>query len=188
MVITIYGIYIGGARITELLWRVFHMRGIIAHDMFECVPEIDFNSGYKYFLGNMDNYKKALLSILKSVKSKIPILHQMLRSEEYEGLRMITQTLRRMMTNVGAHGISERSYELEVSLLNQEDDMVQDKLREYIICLSEFSNNMESLFQYLDVKQTDKVDSNITNIGNYDFTKTKESIKLTTNLLERKII
>ena len=69
------------------------MRGEVTKEMFSCVPEIDFNSGSRYFLGNMDNYTKALLSSLKSIKTKLAILQNMYYTEEYEGLRMITQTL-----------------------------------------------------------------------------------------------
>jgi hypothetical protein len=54
------------------------MRGEVTREMIQCVPEIDFNSGYKYFLGNMENYSKALMSILKSIKSKLPILESMI--------------------------------------------------------------------------------------------------------------
>ena len=72
------------------------MRGYMTRDMFACVPEIDFNSGYRYFLGNVRNYAQALLTTLKSIKAKLPILQSMNVSGEYEGLRSITQVLQKM--------------------------------------------------------------------------------------------
>jgi len=161
---------------------------LITREMFDCIPEIDYNFGYRYFLNNMDNYKQALLSILKSTKSKLPILHSMLYTQEYEGLRMITQTLRRMLGNIGANSISDISYQLEMTLLNESDSRLQEELSEYIDILYEFSEHLELLLKRLDVKNSGKKDEERMSFRNYDFTKTKESIKLSADLLERKII
>lgn len=164
------------------------MGELIIRETFECIPEIDYSLGYRYFIGNMENYKQALLSILKSTKSKLPILQSMLRTKEYEGLRMITQTLRRMLNSVGANGLSDTSYQLEMTLLNDSDSILQEELVEYINLLYDFSEHLELLLKHLDVKNSGiKEDENVS-FRNYDFTKTKESIKLTADLLERKII
>lgn len=161
---------------------------LVTREMFDCIPEIDYSTGYRYYLGNMDNYKLALLSILKSIKSKLPILGAMQRTEEYEGLRTIAQTLNRMLQTVGAIDLSEASYQIEMVLLNQDDFKLQDELSEYIYNLIEFSDHLEVLFKLLDVKSTGKREEEQVSFLNYDFTKTKESIKLSANLLERKII
>jgi HPt (histidine-containing phosphotransfer) domain-containing protein len=163
------------------------MGDFIIKEIFECIPEIDYSLGSRYFLGNLDNYKKALLSILKSTKSKLPILQSMLYTGEYEGLRTITQTLRKMLNNVGANGISVISYQLEMTLLNESDTKLQGDLSEYINTLVVFTEHLEFLLQQLDVKNLQRKEEDIS-ICNYDFTKTKESIKLSANLLERKII
>lgn len=164
------------------------MRGNALYHIFECVPEIDFNSGYKYFLGNMDNYKQGLMAILKSVKAKLPILHTMIRTDEYEGLRTITQTLRRMMSNVGAVGISELSYDIELVLLNQENEKINDHLMEYVACLESFIKNLEVLVKRLEVNQGEKICQEPISFGSFDSAKTMESIKLSSHLLKRKII
>jgi HPt (histidine-containing phosphotransfer) domain-containing protein len=167
--------------------EVSTMRGVVIREMFECVPEIDFNSGYHYFLGNMDNYSNALMSILKSIKSKLPLLQTMNFTEEYEGLRTIAQTLRKMLGNIGAAGIAETTYQLETALLNEDTEYIQEQLAYYIISLIELSDHLEILLKKMDVKGMVKDDDN-SSFLNYDFTKTKESIKLSSDLLERKII
>ena len=164
------------------------MRGEVSREMMNCVPEIDFNSGYKYFLGSMENYSKALMSILKSIKSKLPLLESMVYTEEYEGLRTITQTLRKMLNNIGAAGLAEATYQLETALLNEDTANIQLQLNPYIISLIELSDHLEVLLKKMDVKSTAKVDEDNPTFMNYDFTKTKESIKLSAGLLERKII
>lgn len=156
-------------------------------DLFDIVPEIDFNSGHHYFLGNIDNYSKALLSTLKSIKSKLPILKTMISTDEYEGLRMITQTLRRMMTTVGGASIVHMSYELERAFLN-EDDLFRDKLLEYLFTLEDLASRMEELVKKLGISHIkhsmDKKDSYF----HYDLTRTKESIQLSADFIEKKII
>jgi len=164
------------------------MRGIVTPDMFDCIPEIDYNIGNRFFLGNMDNYSKALMSILKSIKSKLPILQSMILSDEYEGLRTITQTLNKMLSNIGATGLAETTYQLEMTLLNEELPRIQDHLTEYIFGLVELSEHLEVLLKRMDIKNTAESKMDQTSFLNYDFTKTKESIKLSSNLLERKII
>lgn len=154
-------------------------------EMFDCIPEIDFDSGNRYFLGNMDNYKQALLSILKSVKAKQPLLQSIYMSNEYDGLRMIMQTLSRMFHNVGALQLSELSYEIEYLLLNDVDSL-DEELKQYIDLLQEFSDHLEELFQRMNLKAY--VQPEAQTFVNYDFTKTKESIKLSNRLLNRKVI
>ncbi|MBH1940385.1 hypothetical protein I5677_05675 [Mobilitalea sibirica] len=164
------------------------MKEVTEKKIFDCIPEIDFNSGYRYFLGNIENYSRALLSILKSVKAKLPILKTMARTEEYEGLRMIAQTLRRMMSNIGAHGIADMAYQIEMSILNQENTVLGLQLSDYIDCLYEFSEKLEILLKKLDINNNSRNSEDQASFLNYDFTKTKESIKLSAGLLERKII
>ncbi|MDF2544940.1 MAG: hypothetical protein K0S47_4658 [Herbinix sp.] len=161
------------------------MKGEVTREMFDFVPEIDFQIGYKYFLGNMDNYKQALLAILKSIKAKLPLLHTMLHTEEFEGLRMITQTVTRMSSNVGAIGISELSYQMEINLLNAEESDLKEALLEYIMELTDFTVHLELLLQNIDIKSTT---SNNQNSFRDDFTKTQESLRLSAKLLKRKII
>jgi len=165
------------------------MRGqFITPEIFECIPELDYCTGYRYFLGNMDNYQQALLSILKSTKSKLPILQSMLWTKEYEGLRMITQTISRMLTNVGANKLSETTYQLVMTLFNDSDSKLQEELTEYISLLFTFTEHLELLLKHMDVKNSGKREEENVSFLNYDFAKTKESIKLSADLLEHKII
>ena len=164
------------------------MRGEVTREMFECVPEIDFNSGYRYFLGNMGNYTKALMSILKSIKSKLPILHSMHLSEEYEGLRMITQTLRKMLGNIGASRLAESSYQLELALFIDDETYIQEQLEAYILGMIALSENLETLLKKADAMNSADNKEVQNSFLNYDFTKTKESIKRSNDLLGRKII
>jgi HPt (histidine-containing phosphotransfer) domain-containing protein len=164
------------------------MRGIVSQEMFDCIPEIDFNSGYRYFLGNMDNYTRALMSTLKSIKSKLSILQSMGLSEEYEGLRTIAQTLRKMLGNIGASGIAQSTYQLETAVLNDDLTNVQEQLSSYINDLINLSEHLEILLKKMDVKNAAKPEEVQASFLNYDFTKTKESIRLSKDLLERKII
>jgi hypothetical protein len=156
-------------------------------ELFELVPEIDFNIGYHYYLCNIDNYSKALLSTLKSIRSKIPILKTIAETYEYEGLKMITQTLRRMMTTIGGESVVSLSYQLEVALLN-EDAILDDKLLEYLFTLKDLASRMEELVKKLGVyhikESIDRQDSYF----HYDFTRTRESIRLSADFIEKKII
>lgn len=164
------------------------MKGSISKEMFDCVPEINFNSGYRYFLGNMDNYNRALLATLKSIRSKLLILQSMSISGEYEGLRNITQTLRKMLGNIGATEIAEASYQLETALLNEDMTYVEEQMDTYIFYLMRLSDHLELLLKKMDVKHSAKPEEEQVSFLHYDFTKTKESIKLSSDLLERKII
>jgi HPt (histidine-containing phosphotransfer) domain-containing protein len=164
------------------------MKGNKAHEMFDCVPEIDYDSGFRYFLGNVQNYSRALLSILKSIKSKMPIMRLMLQSGEYEGLRSITQTLQKMFSNIGAHGLAEASYQLEKALLNDEIDARSELLVDYLEQLFLFSEHLELLFKNTNFKNPSDLAEDTASYFHYDFTKTKESIKRTSDLLGRKII
>lgn len=164
------------------------MGDMITRELFDCVPEMNFNSGFRYFLGNMENYIQAMLSALKSMKAKLPILESMYHSEEYAGLRTITTTLQKMMSNIGAEDIAELSYLLETALLNNQNEVLIDLLGEYIRSLSRFTEHLEDLFKELDIKRIGKLSEEQTSYLNYDFTKTRESIKLSSGLLERKII
>lgn len=164
------------------------MRGEITREMFECIPEIDFNTGYRYFLGNLENYSKALMAILKSIKSKLPLLQSMYLSEEYEGLRTITQTLRKMLGNVGATALAEASYQLELALFIDDGAFVQEQLFAYMDGLVELSDHLETLLKRVDSKGAEGTEEDNASFLNYDFTKTKESIRRSADLLERKII
>ncbi len=159
-----------------------------ARELFSDVPEMDFNIGYRYFLGNMNNYVQALLSFLKSMKAKLPILEMMYRTGEFAGLRTITQTLQRMMNNVGAVDMAELSYQLETSLLNDRENEIKELLDQYIHRIYRFSEHLEALLQEMDIKNIGKSNEEQPSFLNYDFTKTKESIKLSADLLERRII
>lgn len=160
----------------------------ISREAFDCIPEINFNSGNRYFLGNMDHYMTALLSILKSTKSKLPLLNSMLMTKEYEGLRMITQTLRKMLENAGANNLADAAYRLERTLLNESDYDLEEELGDFIGDLIIFTDHLELLLKQLDVKSSGKRDETAKSFCSYDFTKTRESIKLSGDLLERKII
>lgn len=164
------------------------MRGIIQQDMFDCTPEIDFSSGCRYFYGNMDNYTKALLSMLKSIKAKLPLMDSMNNTQEFEGLRTITQTLRKMLSNIGAISLAEEAYQLETLLLNDETEQIGDSLIAFSNNLYAFSQNLEELLKKADVNSPVKNNEEQSSFLNYDFTKTKESIKKCSDLLERKII
>lgn len=164
------------------------MRGEVTKEMFSCVPEIDFNSGSRYFLGNMDNYTKALLSTLKSIKTKLAILQNMYYTEEYEGLRMITQTLQKIFRNIGAISLTEEAYQLETSLINEDILMVKEQLGAFIIRLLDIVENLEILLKRANVISGLKSQEENISFLQYDFTKTKESIERSKKMLNRKII
>ena len=157
-------------------------------ELFDGVPEIDFEAGYRYFLGNVQNYAQALLNILKSIKSKLSIMNMMLQTGEYEGLRSITQTLQKMLGNIGAYGLAEASYQLERTLLNDELTTKPEVFIDYLSSLIIFSQHLELLFQNLDLKNVCDFSQENSSYFNYDFTKTKDSIKRCSDLLERKIL
>ncbi len=158
----------------------------ITRELFDDLPEVEFSVGYHYFLGNINNYIFGLLATLKSVKAKLPILETIYNAREYEGLRTLTQTLYRMMNQIGAKDIAMQSYELETALLNQED-RCQELLEDYIDTLEQFLVHLEQLLMKLDMKSLQKKQEQVSYF-NYDFTKTKESIQSSADLLERKII
>lgn len=164
------------------------MRGSSTREFFDCVPEIDYVSGYRYFLGNVQNYHQALLNILKSIKSKLPIMNMMLQTGEYEGLRSITQTFQKMLGNIGAYGLAEASYQLESARLNHELTTNPEVFIDYLNSLILFSQHLELLFQNLDLKSGCNLYQDSSSYFNYDFTKTKDSIKRSSDLLERKIL
>jgi hypothetical protein len=155
-------------------------------DLFKPLPEIDFNRGYHYYLCNIDNYSKALLSTLKSVRSKLPLLKSMAETCEYEGLRMITQTLRRMMSTIGGESIVEMSYQLEMALLN-DDESFEDKLFEFVFTLEDLVSRMEEVVKQLGFSHM-KGSRDQDSYFNYDFTRTIESIRLSTDFIDKKII
>jgi hypothetical protein len=93
-----------------------------------------------------------------------------------------------MLNSVGANGTSESSYRLERTLLNESDFNLEDELSEYIGELVLFTDHLEVLLKQLDVKSSSKKEEDTNSFRNYDFTKTRESIKLSGDLLERKII
>lgn len=159
----------------------------VVGEIFKVVPEIDFDSGYQYYLYNFHNYSKAILSTLKSVKSKLPLLRHMAETKEYEGLRMITQTMRRMMGGIGGALIADRSYDLEVALLNQEDTF-NDTLIEYLCNLEDLASRMEELVKKLGMSYVKEGSQDQGSYFKHDFTKTRESIQLSTDYIKKKII
>lgn len=163
------------------------MREVITQEMMDLVPEVNLTLGYRYFLGNMENYTRALLATLKSIKAKLPLLQQMMISGEYEGLRIIAQTLRKMLGNIGATDMAEATYKLEEALYNDELKDLEEELSSYVNRLVELSDHLEQLLKLLNTKAPD-MNQDLKSFLNYDFTKTKESIKLSSDLLERKII
>lgn len=163
------------------------MREVITQEMMDIVPEVNLTLGYRYFLGNMENYTRALLSTLKSIKAKLPLLQQMIISGEYEGLRIIAQTLRKMLSNIGATDMTEATYRLEEALYNDELKYLEEELSSYVNRLVELSEHLEQLLKLLNTKAPE-MNQDMKSFLNYDFTKTKESIKLSSDLLERKII
>lgn len=165
---------------------VSNMNEEMIKKLFYPLPEIDFNTGYHYYLFNIDNYSKALLSTYKSIRSKLPLLKVMAETSEYEGLRMITQTLRRMMSTIGGETIVELAYQLELAYLN-EDDLFENKLFEFLFTLEDLASRMEELVKQLGfshMKGSRKLDSYFS----YDFTRTKESIRLSADFIDKKII
>lgn len=164
------------------------MRGEVTREMLSYVPEIDFNSGSRYFLGNMDNYTKALLSTLKSIKAKLTILQNMYYTQEYEGLRTITQTLRKMFSNIGALSLAEEAYQLETSLVNEDNLMVKIQLETFVIHLLDMADHLEVLLKRTNAISGYKHEEERKSFVKYDFTKTKECIERSKSLLNRKII
>jgi len=163
------------------------MRGELTNDMYALVPEIDFHAGSRFFLGNTSNYARALMATLKSMKSKLPLLHTMCLSEEYEGLRTITQTLQKMFRNIGAAALMEESYELEKALFEADRTGLTMQLSDYMLHLMELSDHLEALFRRMETQNSSQEERS-SSFLNYDFSKTKESIRQSTDLIERKII
>lgn len=129
------------------------MKGTLTTELFQEVPEIEFQIGYQYFLCNLSNYTKALFAILKSIKSKLPLLQMMCMTDEYEGLRTITQTLRKLLNNVGANSISELTYQLEIALLNEDVSDVHDRMVNYMNELVDFSDRLEAVLKKIDLNK-----------------------------------
>ena len=111
----------------------------------------------------------------------------MIETKEYEGLRMITQTMRRMMSGIGGAIIVDLSYNLELALLNQEDTL-NDTLIEYLTNLEDLASRMEELVKKLGMPYVKEDRKNQGSYFAHDFTKTKESIRLSTDFIEKKII
>ncbi len=156
--------------------------------LFNGIPEIDFNIGYRYFLGNIDNYTKALMATLKSIKSKLSLLQMMSNSQEYEGLRLVTQTFRTMLSNIGAVEVSEATYQLEVALLNEDRGYLIRNLTGYIYSLSELAENLEVLLKEMNMKGSTKELQESSYFQRRDFSKTIEGIKRSEEFIIKKII
>lgn len=163
------------------------MNGNILREMFDCIPELDFQAGYRYFLGSTENYSRALMSTLKSIKSKLPLLESMYYTEEYEGLRTITRTLRKMLGNIGALSLAEASYRMESALFG-DTSLLQERLADYMDELTVLSEHLETLLQSMFGRNITAREESNSSFLHYDFTKTRESIRKSTDLLERKII
>jgi hypothetical protein len=127
--------------------------GEITKELFQDVPEIEFHIGYQYFLGNMGNYTNGLLSVLKSIKSKLSLLQMMCMTDEYEGLRTITQTLRKLLVNVGATSITESTYQLETASLNEDNATLHNQVVEYMDALMDFSERLETLIKNIELNR-----------------------------------
>lgn len=164
------------------------MRVESIREMVDSVPELDFVSGYRYFLGNFENYIKALMSTLKSIKSKLPLMQRMNFTEEYEGLRNITQTLRIMLSSIGANEIADATYQMEAAVLNDDSKYIREQLPYYIISLIELSDHLESLLKKMDVKNVIRCDENGSSRRHYDITDMEESSRLSSDMQNRKII
>lgn len=156
--------------------------------LFNGVPEIDFNIGYRYFLGNIDNYIKALMATLKSIKSKLSLLQMMSNSQEYEGLRLVTQTFRTMLSNIGAVEISEATYQLEVALLNEDKGFLIRNLTGYTHSLTELAENLELLLKEMNMKGSAKENQENSCFQRKDFSKTIEGIRRSEEFIIKKII
>ena len=156
--------------------------------LFNGVPEIDFNIGYRYFLGNLDNYTKALMATLKSIKSKLSLLQMMSNSQEYEGLRLVTQTFRTMLSNIGAVEISEATYQLEAALLNEDRGYLIRNLTGYIYSLTELAENLELLLKEINMKGSAKENQENSCFQRKDFSKTIEGIRRSEEFIIKKII
>lgn len=156
--------------------------------LFNGVPEIDFNIGYRYFLGNLDNYTKALMATLKSIKSKLSLLQMMSNSQEYEGLRLVTQTFRTMLSNIGAVEISEATYQLEAALLNEDRGYLIRNLTGYIYSLTELAENLELLLKEMNMKGSAKENQENSCFQRKDFSKTIEGIRRSEEFIIKKII
>ncbi len=151
------------------------MKGTITTELFQEVPEIEFQIGYQYFLCNLSNYTKALFAILKSIKSKLPLLQLMCRTDEYEGLRTITQTLRKLLDNVGASSISELTYQLEIALLNADATDIHNQLVHYMNELVDFSERLEAMLKKIDLNKAAILDEE-SSMRRFDYKKSLDRI------------
>ncbi len=151
------------------------MKRTITTELFQEVPEIEFQIGYQYFLCNLSNYTKALFAILKSIKSKLPLLQLMCRTDEYEGLRTITQTLRKLLDNVGASSISELTYQLEIALLNADATDIHNQLVHYMNELVDFSERLEAMLKKIDLNKAAILDEE-SSMRRFDYKKSLDRI------------
>ena len=109
-------------------------------------------------------------------------------TQEYEGLRSIVRFLQKMLTNIGANSLVEDSYQLERSLLNGEIGLEPKLLEDYTEKLITFSMHLEQMFQKVEIRKIMDKETDSPAFFRQDFTKTKECIKRTSDLLDRRII
>jgi len=67
------------------------------------------------------------------------------------------------------------------------DSMLDDKLIEFVFTLEDLASRMEEVIKRLGVYSRDDKNRNASYF-NYDFSRTKESIRLSTDFIDRKII
>lgn len=95
---------------------------------------------------------------------------------------------RRCLPYIGANSLAEASYQLERSLLNGEIGLEPKLLEDYTEKLITFSMHLEQMFQKVEIRKVMDKETDPPAFFRHDFTKTKECIKRTSDLLDRRII
>lgn len=137
----------------EIVFRigVEFMKCYDYQDLFRHAPELNYEVGMKYFLGNMVNYRKGILSCIKSIEHKLPILCEMYETKDYDGLAIIAKNLSSLLNNIGAIEISKILYKMEELELNKSFEELSSMLHSYILELENLSGNLKALATELEV-------------------------------------
>lgn len=132
------------------------MHTFFIKEQLSSLPEINADRGLRHCIGNIKNYRQALYMVLKSCKFKIPLMESMLDSGEYEGLRIILNTLGQLFDNIGADSLVKQSEYLELCILNINSGALknaleaEEALTSYINTLTDFVYRLEDALHAID--------------------------------------
>ena len=114
------------------------------------VKQIDAEAGLYYSVGNVENYKKAFLVALKSIRSKLSILTGMLEWKDYSGLTSVARMLNRICTSIGAKHLAEYTMQIETASLNSDVAYLDVQLPLFYAELETLLTDLEQLMRKID--------------------------------------